>query len=93
MNKDLALFGSAFAIVLIFFSLFPGLAFSIARMFRVARATDLFVYVMIPFLFYVELLLYTKIKDVDEKFSEFVRKQSILEFKKRYNKTKTSNKN
>ena len=84
MNKDLALFGSAFAIVLIIFSLFPGLAYAIAKFFKVSRATDLFVYIMIPFLFYVELLLYTKIRDVQSKFTEFIRREAINEFKRKY---------
>ena len=86
VNKDLALFGSAFAVVLILFSLFPGLAQAIAGFFKVNRATDLFVYIMIPFLFYVQLLLYTKIKDVETKFTEFIRRQTVEEFKKKYSK-------
>ncbi|MEM2115533.1 MAG: DUF2304 domain-containing protein [Candidatus Woesearchaeota archaeon] len=84
IKSEIALLGSSSSLVLMFFSIFPQLAFQIAKFFNVSRATDLFIYIAIPFLFYIFILLYAKVKDLEDKIVNLAEELAIDDFKNRY---------
>jgi len=86
IRYQVALLGSSFSLVLMFFSIFPELSFQLAKIFKVSRATDLFIYITIPFLFYVFILLYAKIKDLEDKIVNLTEELAVEDFKNNYKK-------
>ncbi|MEM4396040.1 MAG: DUF2304 domain-containing protein [Candidatus Woesearchaeota archaeon] len=86
IRAQLALLSASFSLVLMFFSIFPELAFHLAKIFNVSRATDLFIYIMIPFLFYLFILLYAKVKDLEDKIVNLTEELAVEDFKNNYKK-------
>ncbi len=63
----------------IFFVLFPNITNKMAHLVGVGRGADLIFYLAILFLFFLLLKLYSRLRKVEQKFTEFVRNKSIEE--------------
>lgn len=68
-----------FLITGIFFVLFPDVTNKIAHLVGVGRGADLIFYLAILFLFFLVLKLYSRLRKVEQRFTEFVRNKSIEE--------------
>lgn len=62
-----------------FFVLFPDTTNDIAHFVGVSKGANLFLYTAILFLFFLILKLYSRLRRVEEKFTEFVRNKSLEE--------------
>ena len=63
----------------IFFVLFPDVTNKMAHLVGVGRGADLIFYLAILFLFFLVLKLYSRLRKVEQRFTEFVRNKSIEE--------------
>ena len=63
----------------IFFVLFPDTTNEIAHLVGVSRGADLLSYSAILFLFFLILKLYSRLRRVEQKFTELVRNKSLEE--------------
>ena len=63
----------------IFFVLFPDTTTDIAHWVGVSRGADLLFYSAILFLFFLILKLYSRLRKVEQKFTELVRNKSLEE--------------
>ena len=63
----------------IFFVLFPDTTNDIAHVVGVSKGANLFLYTAILFLFFLILKLYSRLRRVEEKFTELVRNKSLEE--------------
>lgn len=70
-----------FFIVGIFFVLFPDTTNDIAHFVGVSKGANLLSYSAIMFLFFLILKLYSRLRKVEEKFTELVRSKSLEEAK------------
>jgi len=61
----------------IFFTLFPDTTTVIANKVGVSRGADMIFYLSILFLFFLVLKLYSRIRRLEQRFTEKVRKESI----------------
>lgn len=75
---DVILIGLFFAVG-VFFVLFPETTNQIAHWVGVSRGADLLFYSSILFLFFLILKLYSRLRRVEQKFTELVRNKSIEE--------------
>ena len=75
---DVILIGLFFALG-VFFVLFPETTNKIAHWVGVSRGADLLFYSGILFLFFLILKLYSRLRRVEQKFTELVRNKSIEE--------------
>jgi hypothetical protein len=75
---DVILIG-LFFVVGTFFVLFPETTNDIAHFVGVSKGANLFLYTAILFLFFLILKLYSRLRRVEQKFTEFVRNKSIEE--------------
>jgi hypothetical protein len=75
---DVILIGLFFAAG-IFFVLFPDTTNDIAHFVGVSKGANLFLYTAIMFLFFLILKLYSRLRRVEQKFTEFVRNKSLEE--------------
>jgi len=75
---DVILIGLFFAVG-IFFVLFPETTNDIAHFVGVSKGANLFLYTAILFLFFLILKLYSRLRRVEQKFTEFVRNKSLEE--------------
>jgi hypothetical protein len=75
---DVILIGLFFAVG-VFLVLFPETTNRIAHWVGVSRGADLMFYSSILFLLFLILKLYSKLRRVEQKFTEFVRNKSIEE--------------
>lgn len=75
---DVILIGVFFAVG-VFFVLFPETTNKIAHWVGVSRGADLLFYFSILFLFFLILKLYSRLRRVEQKFTELVRNKSIEE--------------
>jgi small membrane protein len=75
---DVILIGLFFATG-IFFVLFPETTTKIANRVGVSRGADLLSYTGIMFLFFLILKLYSRLRRVEQKFTELVRNKSLEE--------------
>ena len=62
-----------------FFVLFPDTTNDIAHFVGVSKGANLFLYTAILFLFFLILKLYSRLRRVEEKFTELVRNKSLEE--------------
>ena len=62
-----------------FFVLFPDTTNDIAHFVGVSKGANLFLYTAILFLFFLILKLYSRLRRVEEKFTDFVRNKSLEE--------------
>lgn len=62
-----------------FFILFPDTTNDIANFVGVSKGANLFLYTAILFLFFLILKLYSRLRRVEEKFTELVRNKSLEE--------------
>ena len=69
-----------------FFVLFPDTTNDIAHFVGVSKGANLFLYTAILFLFFLILKLYSRLRRVEEKFTEFVRNKSLEEAEEFNNK-------
>jgi hypothetical protein len=70
---------AAFFFVGTFFVLFPDTTNDIAHFVGVSKGANLFLYTAILFLFFLILKLYSRLRRVEEKFTELVRNKSLEE--------------
>ncbi len=63
----------------IFLVLFPDTSTEIANFVGVSRGADLLFYFSILFLFFLVLKLYSRLRRIEQKFTELVRKKSLDE--------------
>ena len=63
----------------VFFVLFPDTTTDIAHFVGVSRGADLLFYFAILFLFFLILKLYSRLRRVEQKFTELIRNKSLLE--------------
>ncbi|HKC35827.1 MAG TPA: DUF2304 domain-containing protein [Chitinophagaceae bacterium] len=75
---DVILIGLFFAVGT-FFVLFPETTNDIAHFVGVSKGANLFLYTAILFLFFLILKLYSRLRRVEQKFTEFVRNKSLEE--------------
>jgi hypothetical protein len=75
---DVILIGLFFAVGT-FFVLFPETTNDIAHFVGVSKGANLFLYTAILFLFFLILKLYSRLRRVEQKFTEFVRNKSMEE--------------
>jgi hypothetical protein len=75
---DVILIGLFFAVG-VFFVLFPETTTDIAHWVGVSRGADLLSYTAILFLFFLILKLYSRLRRVEQKFTELVRNKSLEE--------------
>lgn len=75
---DVILIG-LFFVVGVFFVLFPETTNKIAHWVGVSRGADLLSYSSILFLFFLILKLYSRLRRIEQKFTELVRNKSIEE--------------
>jgi hypothetical protein len=75
---DIILIG-LFFVVGTFFVLFPETTNDIAHFVGVSKGANLFLYTAILFLFFLILKLYSRLRRVEQKFTELVRNKSIEE--------------
>lgn len=75
---DIILIG-LFFVAGIFFTLFPETTNDIARFVGVSKGANLLLYSAILFLFFLILKLYSRLRKVEQKFTEFVRNKSLEE--------------
>lgn len=75
---DVILIG-LFFVVGTFFVLFPETTNEIAHFVGVSKGANLFLYTAILFLFFLILKLYSRLRKVEEKFTELVRNKSLEE--------------
>ena len=75
---DVILIGLFFAVG-IFFVLFPETTTKIANRVGVSRGADLLSYSGIMFLFFLILKLYSRLRKVEQKFTDLVRNKSLEE--------------
>ena len=75
---DVILIG-LFFVVGTFFVLFPETTNDIAHFVGVSKGANLFLYTAILFLFFLILKLYSRLRKVEEKFTELVRNKSLEE--------------
>lgn len=75
---DVILIGLFFAVGT-FFVLFPETTNDIAHFVGVSKGANLFLYTAILFLFFLILKLYSRLRRVEQKFTEFVRNRSLEE--------------
>jgi hypothetical protein len=75
---DVILIGLFFAVG-VFFVLFPETTNKIAHWVGVSRGADLLFYCSILFLFFLIMKLYSRLRRVEERFTDLVRSKSIEE--------------
>jgi len=75
---DVILIG-LFFVVGTFFVLFPETTNDIAHFVGVSKGANLFLYTAILFLFFLILKLYSRLRKVEEEFTELVRNKSLEE--------------
>jgi len=75
---DVILIG-LFFVVGTFFILFPETTNDIAHFVGVSKGANLFLYTAILFLFFLILKLYSRLRRVEQKFTELVRSKSLEE--------------
>jgi len=75
---DVILIG-LFFVVGTFFVLFPETTNDIAHFVGVSKGANLFLYTAILFLFFLILKLYSRLRKVEQKFTELVRNKSLEE--------------
>lgn len=63
----------------IFFTLFPETTNAIAHFVGVSKGANLLLYSAILFLFFLILKLYSRLRKIEQKFTEFVRNKSLEE--------------
>lgn len=68
-----------FLITGIFFVLFPDTSTDIAKLVGVSRGADLLFYFSILFLLFLILKLYSRLRRIEQKFTELVREKSLEE--------------
>ena len=68
-----------FFVVGTFFVLFPETTNDIAHFVGLSKGANLFLYTAILFLFFLILKLYSRLRRVEQKFTEFVRNKSMEE--------------
>ena len=75
---DIILIG-LFFVAGIFFTLFPETTNDIAHFVGVSKGANLLLYSAILFLFFLILKLYSRLRKIEQKFTEFVRNKSLEE--------------
>jgi hypothetical protein len=75
---DIILIG-LFFVVGIFFVLFPDTTNDIANFVGVSKGANLLLYSAILFLLFLILKLYSRLRKIEQKFTEFVRNKSLEE--------------
>ena len=75
---DVILIGLFFAVGT-FFVLFPETTNDIAHFVGVSKGANLFLYTAILFLFFLILKLYSRLRKVEQKFTELIRNKSLEE--------------
>jgi hypothetical protein len=86
---DVILIG-LFFIVGTFFVLFPDTTNDLAHFMGVSKGANLFLYTAILFLFFLILKLYSRLRRVEQKFTEFVRNKSLEEAEELFANGQTS---
>ncbi len=82
LNEELILLSYITGFFIILFSLFPSITNHIAKLMGVSRGVDLLTYISIPLLFYLVILLYVKVNELNEKLTKMVREDSINKAKR-----------
>ncbi len=77
LNEELILLSYITGFFIILFSLFPSTMNRIAKLTGVSRGVDLLTYISIPLLFYLVILLYVKVSELNEKLTKIVREDAI----------------
>ncbi len=77
LNEEFILLSYITGFFIILFSLFPSIISYFAKLTGVSRGVDLLTYISIPLLFYLVILLYVKIGELNEKLTKIVREDAI----------------